>query len=396
MRKKGKNGKYRFTKREKHVTINQNPPFSDRKRKIALSRKRRAIRGNAKSKREARESNMKIVTFGEMMLRLTPLGTKRLVQADSFDAFYGGAEANVALSLALLGEEAVFATKLPDNALGDGAVAALRRWGVDTRGIVRGKGRLGLVFQERGADRRPDRTFYDREGSALSLASPSEFDWERLLAGADFLYFSGITPALGENVAGICIDACQAARKCGVQVAFDPNYRPGLWDLPEAAACMETVLSYVDILIANESQASALFGISYSPLAVDGDNVSDWGYETLAKALCKRFPLKAVALTERRTISAGINDFSAKYYDGRAFVSSPKYRMRVVDRVGSGDAFAAGLLFSLGRKTGLQEAINFAAAAGCLKHSIEGDVNLSRYEEILALAQKGAEETGRK
>lgn len=335
---------------------------------------------------------MKIVTFGDMMLRLTPPGSKRLVQADSFDAFYGGAEANVAQSFALFGEHAVFVTKLPEGELGEGALASLRRFGVDTGGILRGKGRLGLCFRERGADRRRDRTLYDRTGSALSLAGPEEFDWDNLLSGADFFYFSGITPALGENVTAICLAACKAAKRLGVTVAFDPNYRESLWSLAEASACFEKILPYVDILIANESQAAALFGISYSPLGIVKDKVTDWGYENLAKTLCKRYFLREVALTERRTLSAGENDFSARYYDGKKLYASPCYRIKVIDRVGSGDAFAAGLLYSLGKGKAPEEAVAFAAAAGCLKHSIEGDVNLARYEEIAALAARGGDQ----
>ena len=329
---------------------------------------------------------MKFVTFGEIMMRLTPSGMTRLVASDSFGAVYGGGEANVALSLSVLGADASYVTKLPQNPLGEAARNYLRRYGVNTEHILFGGNRLGLYFLERGADKRPARVVYDRKGSSIAEAEPTEFDWDSILSGADYFHLSGITPALSDKMAAASLDAVKAAKRLGVTVSFDPNYRAALWSLDTAAKTISKIMPYVDLLITNENQAKDLFGVAVPQKEITGDDVSDQGYEALCKALVEKYDLKAVALTERRTFSANDNSISAKFYDGERFVTSLKYRMDIVDRVGGGDAFAAGLLYALGDNMTAQDAVDFAAAACCLKHSIEGDANLATKEEIFALA----------
>ena len=329
---------------------------------------------------------MKIVTFGEIMLRLTPAGKDRLVASDTFEASYGGAEANVALSLAILGADASYVTKLPENPLGEAARNHLRRYGVDTSHILFGGNRLGVYYLEEGMDKRPSRVVYDRKNSAFAESTPCEFDFDTILAGADYFHVSGITPALSDTCFAATLSALKAAKKQGVTVSFDPNYRAALWSVEEASKAMEAILPYVDILITNENQAAELFALPIDPSEITGDDVSDNGYKTLAKALYDRYDLKAVALTERRTFSANVNSIAAKLYDGESFVSSPTYKMDILDRVGGGDAFAAGLLYALASDMPAQKAVDFADAACCLKHSIKGDASLATKDEILALA----------
>lgn len=321
---------------------------------------------------------MKIVTFGEIMLRLTPPGKERLVASDAFEACYGGAEANVALSLAILGADALFVTTLPHNPLGEAARNHLRRYGVKTDKILFGGNRLGVYYLEQGIDQRPSRVVYDRKGSSFAEADPDGYDWESLLAGADYFHLSGITPALSKACFAATLSALKAAKKQGVTVSFDPNYRAALWSVEDAAKAMDEILPYVDILMINENQAAELFALAVDPC--------DEGYQTLAKALYDRYALKVVALTERRTFSANVNSIAAKLYDGKEFVSSPTYKMDILDRVGGGDAFAAGLLYALASNMPAQKTVEFAAAASCLAHSIKGDASLATKDEILSLA----------
>lgn len=330
---------------------------------------------------------MKVITFGELMMRLTPPGYRRLLQAETFEVAFGGAEANVAVSLCCLGAEAGFVTRLPGNDLGQAALNSLRRWGVDTRHIVRGGDRLGVYYQERGAAQRPAAVLYDRAGSAFAQAAAGDFDWPAILEGADWLHLSGITPALGEALGESCLAACRAARAAGVTVSFDPNYRSKLWGIPAAADYMRRILPLVDVLITNENQAADLLGVRVPPAEIHGDDVTDAGYLALARELLERYGLRRVAIAERRTFAAEDNSFCAKLYDGERLCSSPRYRMDIVDRIGSGDAFAAGLIYALRAGFDTQRAVSFAAAAGCLKHSVEGDYSLLSAREVLALAE---------
>ena len=334
---------------------------------------------------------MKIVTFGELMMRLTPPGYARLTQAKSFEVTFGGAEANVAVSLACMGEDAEFVSKIPANDIGQAAVNSLRTWGVGTSHLLRGGERLGTYYMERGASQRPSKVVYDRAGSAVALAKAAEFDWDAILDGADWFHLTGITPALSAELANACEDACRAAKRKGGTVSFDPNYRAKLWSVADAAKAMRRYLPYVDVLITNENQAADLFGVRIPADEVSGDDVTERGYLALAEGMKALYPqLRYVALTERRTFSAEINSFCAKLYDGENLYSSEKYRMEIVDRVGGGDAFAAGLIYALRNGKNARDAVRFAAAAGCLKHTVEGDMNPATVAEIEALATGNA------
>ena len=320
-----------------------------------------------------------IVTLGEIMLRLTPEGNARFVQADNFRAVYGGAEANVAVGLANLGENARFVSKLPAHGIGQAAVNALRRYGVDTSCILRGGSRIGVYYLERGASQRADQVLYDRGGSAFAVSEESEYDWEAVFAGADWFHFTGITPALGENCLRIAERACREAKARGVAVSCDINYRRKLWEIGRAKPAMERLLPYADVCITNESQAAELFGIS--PAGENG--------EGMIAVLSRRFGCKLVALTYRRTVNANRNTIWAALGNGHSVAVSNRYEMDMVDRIGGGDAFAAGLIYACLHGLDLQKSVDFAAAASCLKHSVEGDQNLVSAEEVEQIAAGG-------
>lgn len=334
---------------------------------------------------------MKVVTFGELMMRLTPPGYGRLSRANAFEISFGGAEANVAVSLAIMGDRASFVSKLPCGDIGQAAVNSLRAFGVETDCILRGGDRIGVYYMERGASQRPSKVVYDRAGSSIATAKADEFDWDRILQGADWLHLTGITPALSADLADACEHACKAAKARGITVSMDPNYRAKLWSVARAAEEMKRFLPYVDVLITNENQAADLFGVHVPAEEICGDDVTDRGYLALAREIKALYPqLRYVAMTERRTFSAEVNGFCAKLYDGNDLYSSEKYRIEIVDRVGGGDAFAAGLIYALRQGETAENTIRFAAAAGCLKHSIDGDYNLATVEEIRALANGNA------
>ncbi len=331
----------------------------------------------------------KIVTFGEIMLRLSPDGASRLFQNDRMKAGFGGAEANVAMSLARLGCESVYVTKLPENELGNAVLTQLRSFGVSTSEIVRGGKRLGIYFLEGSASVRASSCVYDREGSAIATAKSDDFDWDKILDGADIFHISGITPSLNPTLCEIALDACKTAKRKGVAVSFDPNYRAKLLTLEDASQLFSKFAELSDILIVNENQAQKLFGIEIPEnyCNKDADEISDEGYLHLAKALSYRFGCKMIALTERRTLSAAKNKVSAKLYDGEKLYPSRNYTLDIVDRIGAGDAFAAGLLYSVANGKSKKEAVEFAMAAGAIKHTFEGDVNLAYKEEILSLSE---------
>lgn len=335
----------------------------------------------------------RIVTFGELMLRLNPEGYQRLVQAERLEASYAGGEANAAVSLANFGMDAAFVTKLPDHALGQAAVNALRRYGVDTREIVRGGARIGVYFVEKGASQRPSKVIYDRAGSAISQASVNDFNWERIFSGTDWFHFTGITPALGGELPLICLAACREAKRQGVTVSCDLNYRNKLWSREDACRVMSELMPYVDVCIANEEDAKDVFGIAAAGTALEKGEIREEGYVDVAERLTARFGFQKVAITLRRSISASVNDWAGMLYsEGRAYFS-PRYHMQIVDRVGGGDSFAGGLIYGLLSGYGGQEAVNFAAAASCLKHSIEHDFNLVTVDEAAFLA--GGNSSGR-
>lgn len=324
------------------------------------------------------------------MLRLAPEGYTRFVQAISYGATYGGGEANVAVSLANYGFDACFVTKLPAHEIGQGAVNSLRQFGVDTSYIVRGGDRIGIYYLEKGASQRPSKVIYDRAGSAIAMAATDDFDWERIFQGAEWFHFTGITPALGDNVAQICMEACRAAKKAGIKVSCDLNYRNKLWSRGKAGQVMSELCQYVDVCIANEEDAADVFGIRAVNTDVTSGEVNHEGYKQVAKQLADRFGFEKVAITLRESFSANDNNWSAMLYDGESYYFSKKYKMHIVDRVGGGDSFGGGLIAACLSGFDAWQTVEFAAAASCLKHSIEGDYNMVSMEEVLKLADGDA------
>ena len=336
---------------------------------------------------------MKTVCFGEIMLRLAPEGYFRFVQADTFGAIYGGGEANVAVSLANFNMDAKFVTKLPTHEIGQAAVNSLRQYGVDTSDIVRGGARVGIYFLEKGASQRPSKVIYDRAGSSIATADKSDFDWKKILEGASWFHFTGITPALGDNVAEIVLEAVKTAKEMGITVSCDLNYRKNLWSKQKAGEVMAQLMPFVDVCIANEEDAGDVFGIHADATDITGGKLSHEGYISVAKKLADRFGFSKVAITLRESISASDNNWAAMLYaDGNALFSK-KYPVHIVDRVGGGDSFGAGLIYGIQSGMSDQETLEFAVAASCLKHTIEGDCNHVSVEEVKKLA--GGDGSGR-
>lgn len=327
----------------------------------------------------------KVVCFGEIMLRLAPPGYLRFNQATVFEATYGGGEANVSVSLSNYGIDASFVTKLPDNPIGQAAVNDLRKYGVDTKDIVRGGERVGIYYLEKGASQRPSKVVYDRKYSSISEAASSDFNWPEIFKGAEWFHFTGITPALGNNAAAVTLDACKAAKAAGVTVSCDLNYRKNLWTTEEAGKVMGEIMEYVDVCIANEEDAEKVFGISASGTDVHGGTLNKEGYKEVAKKLKDRFNFEKVAITLRESITASDNNWGAMLYDGADFFFSKTYPVHIVDRVGGGDSFGGGLIYACLQKFGPQDIIEYAVAASCLKHTIEGDFNHATVSEVTTL-----------
>ena len=334
--------------------------------------------------------NKKVVTFGEIMLRLAPEGYLRFVQSGKYEATYGGAEANVAVSLAGFGVHAAFVTKLPAHEIGQAAVNSLRQFGVDTSEIVRGGDRVGIYYCEKGASQRPSKVIYDRAHSAIAEAQEADFDWNKIFNGADWFHFTGITPALSDSVAAICLKAVKAAKKLGLTVSCDLNFRKKLWNREKACKVMSELCGYVDYCIANEEDAKDVFGIEAKGSDIQGGTLVKQNYVDVAEQLTERFGFKGVAITLRESISANDNRWSAMLYTGGKAYFSKQYAVHIVDRVGGGDSFGAGLIYALRKGKTHEEVVEFAVAASCLKHSIEGDYNLISVEEAEALAKGNA------
>ena len=335
----------------------------------------------------------KVITFGELMLRLAPENYLRFVQSEKYEATFGGAEANVAVSLANYGVPVSFVSKLPTHEIGQAAVNSLRKFGVDTSKVVRGGERVGIYYCEKGASQRPSKVIYDRAYSSISMAKPEDFDWESILDGVQWFHFTGITPALGDNVAEICLQALKVAKAKGITVSCDLNFRKKLWSKQKAGEVMGKLCEYIDYCIANEEDAKDVFGIEADNTDIYGGKLNHDGYVSVAKKLTERFNFKGVAITLRESKSANDNDWSGMLYtDGKAHFSK-KYSMHIVDRVGGGDSFGGGLIYSLVNGFEPQQCIEFAVAASCLKHSIEGDYNMVSVSEVLNLA--GGDASGR-
>lgn len=335
----------------------------------------------------------KVITFGEIMLRLAPEGYYRFVQAEKYGATYGGGEANVSVSLANFGLDTAFVTKLPKHEIGQAGVNSLRRFGVDTSYIVRGGDRVGIYYLEKGASQRPSKVIYDRAGSSIATAKKEDFDWNKIFEDAEWFHFTGITPALGDEIAEICLEACKAAKAKGITVSCDLNYRNKLWSKEKAGKVMAKLCEYVDVCIANEEDANDVFGIKAKDTDVTTGKVNHEGYKDVAKQLADRFGFKKVAITLRGSISANDNNWAAMLYDGSDYYFSKNYLIHIVDRVGGGDSFGAGLIYSCINNFAPQETIEFAVAASCLKHSIEGDFNMVTVDEVKKLA--GGDGSGR-
>ncbi|MBE6781813.1 MAG: sugar kinase [Ruminococcaceae bacterium] len=335
----------------------------------------------------------RIVTFGEIMLRLAPNGYYRFFQNDQMQATFGGGEANVAVSLANFGMDAAFVTKLPTHAIGQAAVNSLRYFGVDTDDIARGGERVGIYYLEKGASQRGSVCIYDRAHSSIQTASPEDFDWDDIFTGADWFHFTGITPALGPNLVEICKAACVAAKAKGVKISCDLNYRGKLWTRAEANAAMTELCKYVDVCISNEEDAKDVFGIEAEDTDIYGGKLNHEGYKSVAKQLADKFGFEKVAITLRSSISASDNDWAAMLYDGENYCFSKEYHLHITDRVGGGDSFGAGLIYALLSGKDTQSAVEFAVAASALKHSIEGDFNRVTVSEVEKLA--GGDGSGR-
>ena len=333
----------------------------------------------------------KIVTFGEIMLRLAPPGLEKFLQTPQFVATFGGGEANVAVSVAGFGLPSMYVTALPENPIADAAVRELRRFGVDTSRIVRGKGRLGIYYLEGGANQRPSKVIYDRAGSAIALAKPGDIPWDDVFAGAAWFHITGITPAISATAAELSLESVKKARAVGLTVSCDLNYRKNLWKYGKTAAeVMRKLVKFVDIAIANEEDVQMSLGIQ-AEVDVHSGSLDQAQYEKIALKVLEAYPeMKAIAITLRESRSASHNGWSACFHNRKEFLLSRHYDItHIVDRVGGGDSFAGGLIYGLLSLPTHQEALEFAVAASCLKHSIPGDFNWCTVDDVKALLKGG-------
>lgn len=324
---------------------------------------------------------MKVVTFGEIMLRLAPKGYNRFFQDDILGATFGGGEANVAVSLANYGVDSYFVTKLPNHDIGEAAIRELNYYGVNTSNVARGGERVGIYFLEKGASQRPSKVIYDRKYSSISQAQFDDFNWISIFKDTDWFHFTGITPALSDDLALITLDALRTAKRMGVKVSCDLNYRTKLWSTKRANEVMTEFMQYVDVLIANEEDAENVFGIKSDLTNVSSGELNREGYVDVAKQLKEKFKFEKVAITLRESLNANENNWSALLYDEQAFFS-PVYNLNIVDRVGGGDSFCGGLIYALLQDFESKDAVNFAVAASALKHSVEGDFNRVSVVEV--------------
>lgn len=330
---------------------------------------------------------MNIITFGEIMLRLAPEGYLRFEQASKFEASFGGGEANVAVSLAQFGHNTYFVTKLPKNALGESALKTLRQEGVNTQYIVRGGDRLGIYFLEKGASQRASQVIYDRAGSAIASARTEDFDFDSILEKKDWFHVTGITLALSPELAKMSIEAAKRAKEKGLKVSCDLNYRKKLWSKDDAQKVMSQLMPYVDVLIANEEDAENVFAIKAKNTEVSVGIMNKDSYLDVAKQIRERFGIPHIAITLRTSLSADDNKWSAMLYTLDTAYFAPNYNLHIVDRVGGGDSFAAGLIHAYLKQMDPQTSVDFATAASALKHSIVGDFNHVSETEVLTLMQ---------
>lgn len=332
----------------------------------------------------------KVVTLGEIMLRLSTPRFERFVQSNSFDINYGGGEANVAVSLANYGFDSHFVSKLPENDIGQAAINHLRRFGVDTDYVARGGDRVGIYYLESGASMRPSKVIYDRASSSISKAQLSEFDFDEIFKDASWFHFSGITPALSKTAALLTEEALKVAKKHGVTTSVDLNYRKNLWTSEEAQEVMTNLMQYVDVCIGNEEDAHLTLGFKPGETNVTSGELELSGYENIFKQMREKFGFKYVISSLRESYSASDNGWSACAYDGNEFYHSRKYDVRIVDRVGGGDSFASGVIYGLLSNKNFKDALEFGVAASALKHTIHGDFNMVTVAEVENLLQGDA------
>jgi 2-dehydro-3-deoxygluconokinase len=336
---------------------------------------------------------MKIVTLGEIMLRLSTQGNTRFVQSDSFDVVYGGGEANVAVSCANYGLDAYLITKLPKHEIGQSAVNALRRFGVNTNFITRGGDRVGIYYLESGASMRPSKVIYDRAHSAFAEADPADFNFDVIMEGADWFHWSGITPAVSDKAAELTRLACEAAKRHGVRISVDLNFRKKLWTKEKAQSIMKPLMKYVDVCIGNEEDAELCLGFKPDANVTSGQTDAE-GYKGIFREMIKTFGFKYVISTLRESFSATHNGWKAMIYNGKEFYISKHYDIDpIIDRVGGGDSFSGGIIYGLLTKASQGEALEFAVAASALKHTINGDFNMVSKEEVESLV--GGNASGR-
>lgn len=338
---------------------------------------------------------MKVVSFGEIMLRLSPDGYYKLFQKPELNTSFCGAEANVAVALSNFGDEAEFVTALPDNDIGRAACRELMRYGVKTDNIVYTGDRLGIFFAEKGASQRPSKVIYDRKNSAIASVDPSSFDWAKIFDGADWFHITGITPALSDSLAKISVDAVKAAKKAGLTVSCDINYRSKLWSAQKARPVMTEIMKYVDVCIGNEEDAEIVFGIKAGTTDVTKGQLDTDGYKKSLQTVAETFGCKIVAYSQRKSYSASDNGWSGIIYDDekKQVYTSAQYDIRITDRIGGGDAFASGLIYALHNNISPENAIETAAAAGCLDQTLEGDFCLFGINDVIDLA--GGNSSGR-
>ena len=333
---------------------------------------------------------MKTVTFGEIMLRLSPPGFQRFVQASSFDVTFGGGEANVAVALANYGLDSYFISKIPKHEIGQACVNSLRRFGVSDRFIVRGGERLGIYFLETGASQRGSKVIYDRANAAVATLRPEELDLAQVFEGASWFHWTGITPALGEAPRETLTAACRAAKEQGATVSCDLNFRAKLWTTEQAQAVMKPLMEYVDVCIANEEDADKSLGLKAGTSDVHAAELEEEAYRDVARRLKQEYDFQTVAITLRESFSASVNGWSAMLLDDRDCrepTRSKRYEIQIVDRVGGGDSFASGLIAGLLQKSNTRDALEFAVAASALKQTIPGDFNLVSSDEVEKLAK---------
>jgi 2-dehydro-3-deoxygluconokinase len=334
----------------------------------------------------------KVVTFGEIMLRLSPPGYERFLQSPALVATFGGGEANVAVSLALFGLDSYYVTRLPKHDIGEAAVRALRAEGVKTDYILRGGDRVGVYFVEAGASQRASNVIYDRARSAISELEPGTVDWDKIFQGADWFHVTGITPALGDKAAACTRESIEAAKQAGAKISVDLNFRKKLWTEAQAQTVMRPLMSYVDLVIANEEDMQSVLGLEVPDTDVTSGHLNLKGYRRVAERLTKELGPPLVAITLRESVSASDNGWSAVLWDSKAtaFIQSQRYDVRVVDRIGGGDSFAAGMIYGLMTGRSPEASLRFAVAASALKQTIPGDFNRLSVAEVDRLVQGDA------